>query len=546
MIRNWILLSMLLVTFTIKAQNTVGIVFQEQKSVYDGYNLIFPHNQSNVFLLDNCGQIVHTWEDDEGFRPGNAVYLLENGNLVKCKRAVSSGPANSIWAGGGGETVEVRTWDNELVNSFTLNDNKRRLHHDIAVLPNGNILMIAWENKDSLTSIAAGRDTALMSQGKVWTEIVLEWNPEEDRIVWEWNVWDHLIQNYDATKANYGNPNEHPELINLNYDESNGHPDWLHINAIAYNPVLDQIALSVPEFNEFWIIDHSTTTSEAASHEGGNSGKGGDLLYRWGNPITYGGAEEDKKLFFQHDVQWINPNAQQGDEDFGKISLYNNRLPNFTSTANIIATLTDGEYQMEEGQYLPTAFERTVIHPQNDKRAFSTGLSSAQFLPNGNTLILAGRWGFAYEISPENEVVWNYVIPLKGGKAVNQGDTLGINNNITFRMTRYGLDYEAFQGKDLTPKGYWELNPNEGFCGVVSVDNVLIDNELTVFPNPANTAFTLELEKGGMIEIYNGIGKVIKQLYLTKGQHELSVQTWQKGIYFITSEYGATYKLLVN
>src|SRR5262249_61664741 len=79
------------------------------------------------------------------------------------------------------------------------------------------------------------------------------------------------------------------------------YPDWTHVNAVAYNPALDQIMLSVPEFGELWVIDHGTTKAEAAGHKGGRYGKGGDLLYRWGNPRAYrAGTVRDQKLFSQH------------------------------------------------------------------------------------------------------------------------------------------------------------------------------------------------------------------------------------------------------
>lgn len=59
-----------------------------------------------------------------------------------------------------------------------------------------------------------------------------------------------------------------------------GRADWTHANAIAYNPRLDQILLSFRNTGEIYIIDHSTTTAQAAGHTGGRYGHGGDFLYR--------------------------------------------------------------------------------------------------------------------------------------------------------------------------------------------------------------------------------------------------------------------------
>src|SRR5439155_4849346 len=163
----------------------------------------------------------------------------------------------------------------------------------------------------------------------------------------------HLVQDHDQSKANYGDVAAHPELIDVNFGEGamasivakkdeleklkaigyvgntttpGGKPapiraDWLHCNAVSYNPDFDQIMLSSPEFNEIWIIDHGMTTAQAAGHKGGRYGRGGDLLYRWGNPRAYrAGSTKDQKLFFQHNAQWI-PRGLPGE---GHMLVFNN------------------------------------------------------------------------------------------------------------------------------------------------------------------------------------------------------------------------------
>ena len=110
-------------------------------------------------------------------------------------------------------------------------------------------------------------------------------------IVWEWHIWDHLIQDADSTLPNFAVISEHPGLQDVNYgnagsNQGPGGPngDWKHYNAIDYNEALDQIVISSRHHDEIYIIDHSTSTEEAAGHSGGNYGMGGDYLFRWGNP----------------------------------------------------------------------------------------------------------------------------------------------------------------------------------------------------------------------------------------------------------------------
>ena len=308
MTRNLLCTLFLLCCFAgkIQAQNTVGLLSYEPSESFQGYNLFYPHNQPNVYLINDCGEIVHVWEDEPNFRPGNMAYLQDDGRLIKCKResAVANDP---IWAGGGGAFVEIRGWDNNLEWSFEQNDSLARLHHDIAPMENGNILMIVWEKKTKEEAIAAGRDTSLITEGELWPDYIIEVDPTTDEIVWEWHAWDHLIQDFDPTKANYGVVADNPQKININWDTSDGEADWMHTNAIDYNDELRQILISVPTFHEVWVIDHSTTTEQAAGSFGGLGGRGGDLLYRWGNPATYDtGTEADQKLFYPHDIHWID------------------------------------------------------------------------------------------------------------------------------------------------------------------------------------------------------------------------------------------------
>jgi len=524
--------------FPLFAQHTVGLLSYEPDKSYDGYNLFFSHNQPNVYLIDNCGQVVHSWEDEAGFVPGNMVYLLENGQLVKCKRKFSSAVDDPIWAGGGGETVEIRDWDNQLIWSFEQNDSLRRLHHDIEPLPNGNILMISWELKTFDEAVEVGRDPTSLAKDNIWPDYILEMDPNADSIVWEWHVWDHLIQDIDSTKNNFGVVADHPERIDINYDTRNGNPDWLHSNAIDYNAELDQILLCVPAFNELWIIDHSTTTEEAAGTSGGKSGKGGDLLYRWGNPLAYqAGTTEDQQLFFQHDTHWLEDFVPEEDPLAGKIMIFNNRVGADYSSVNIITppvNLTTGNYTFNDPAWGPSEPDRTITHPI-PTQMHSTGLSNAQLLPNGNTLMLSGRWGYAFELTPENKIVWEYKIPFKAGARVAQGDTLNIGNNITFKLKRYPIAFPAFTGKDLNPKYYLELEPDTAFCNLILPVSSIPREEIKIYPNPASGQLIIEGLGNGekQIRVYDQMGRLVEKTMELSNQKIMDTSQWRNGIYFI-------------
>ncbi|MCA9911314.1 MAG: aryl-sulfate sulfotransferase, partial [Anaerolineae bacterium] len=255
-------------------------------------------------------------------------------------------------------------------------------------------------------AVAAGRNPELISaENQLWGEAILEVDPATNEIVWEWHVWDHLVQDFDPAVANYGVVADHPELININYMDPEEQPnaDWLHVNAIQYNAALDQIVLSTRTYSEIWVIDHSIPTEEAR-------GEAGDLLFRWGNPATYSvGAPADRPLYFQHDPNWI----PEGYPGAGNMLVFDNGSPLRPYSRVVeIALPTDesGAYIMNPGAATtPEIVWEYRTDPPED--FYSALISGAQRQPNGNTLITDGLHGRIFEVTPAGEIVWEYYMP---------------------------------------------------------------------------------------------------------------------------------------
>ena len=396
----------------------------------DGYVFFAPAMSTTSYLINSSGEIFHTWSS--AYNPRFAAYLLETGHLLRMAQ-MSFNPTFN--AGGSGGGVEEMDWDGNVVWDFEYSTSQHCLHHDIEALPNGNVLMIAWEYKTAAQAIAAGRNPALVFDA-LWPDHIIEVEPtgaSGGNIVWEWHVWDHLIQDYDPAKENYGVVGDHPELIDINLGLA---PDWNHINSVDYHEGFDQIILSVHAFDEIWVIDHSTTTEEAAGHTGGNSGKGGDLLYRWGNPQAYrAGGAADRKFFRQHDAAWIEP----GLPGEGNILVFNNGLGrpglDYSSVDEIVPPVdSNGNYHLAPDSAYGPESQLWIYTADPPGGFFAMNISGAQRLPDGNTLITNGPQGFFFEVTPAGDIVWEY-------------DNLFPNpsQSRTFKALCYGADYPGLE-----------------------------------------------------------------------------------------------------
>jgi hypothetical protein len=398
----------------------------------DGYILFCPMWSTTTYLINKGGRIVHTWENSI-YQDSQSTYLMENGNLVRASLVAAS----SFTAGGYQGRVEIFDWNDTRVWNYEYSTFNYCSHHDVQPLPNGNILLIAWERIHREEAINSGRKPNNIQGDYLWSDYIIEVQPLGDNdglIVWEWHAWDHLIQDYDNKKENYGIVEEHPELIDINFGSTR--TDWLHTNSIDYNPELDQILLSIHNFNEIWIIDHSTTVEEASSHSGGKSGKGGDILYRWGNPRSYrAGNANDQKYFGQHGATWV----KTGYPDDGNIIVFNNgagRSERYSTVDEIIPPIDEyGNYEYIENQSYKPKKQNWIYSTNNPQDMYSTITSNVLRLPNENTLICASNQGYFLEVTKGKNIVWEYKNPYP----------IGFFNKGVARIQWYSDDYPGLR-----------------------------------------------------------------------------------------------------
>ncbi|MEZ6016211.1 MAG: aryl-sulfate sulfotransferase [Planctomycetota bacterium] len=426
-------------------------------AAFPGLTLFASLKSTKTQLIDLDGKVVHEWQHD--LPPGNSCYLLADGSLMRCARVAE----NETFSGGGaGGRIERWTWDGERVWSYAIDDAGRLQHHDIALLPNGNVLAIAWEAKTEEQAFEAGRDVDGLTSAGIWPDMVLEIRPDGPtggELVWEWHVWDHLVQDVRKGRATSGDPRAFPGRVNFNLDLDSGQvqktdaeleaeqaklralgyasapagasdgqtgqrgrpgrADWLHTNSIDYDPATDLILLSMREIGELWVIDHSTTTEEARGSKGGRQGRGGELLWRWGNPVNHrAGAAAQRALYGQHDARWLGG---------GAVMVYDNgegRPEGAYSRVLELQLPIDAEgivARMKPGEPAAPAKPSWCYDGGPEGRFYSSHISGAERLPNGNTLICVGEEGRFFEVDRAGTLAWDYRAESEQGPGGRRG-----------------------------------------------------------------------------------------------------------------------------
>jgi hypothetical protein len=468
--------------------------------VRDGYVLLAPLNSKSINLLDLEGNVKHTWKTSNP--PGGSVYFLPNGHLLRCGQ-VDSNPR--FHGGGIGGRIQELDWDGKVVWNFDLDNELLTQHHDVLPLANGNVLMIAWEYHSREEAIAHGRMAEFCGKEGLWADVLIEVKPSlpvGGSVVWMWRTWDHLVQDQDPRLPGYGKIEEHAGSIDIDVDCRNqrkeeteeerakkeklaremkrlgyvggededkpkaGDPkpadaaapppapstgpgseaDWMHTNAVDYSPEQDLILFSSPHLCEIFVIDHSTTTAEAASEKGGRWKHGGALLYRYGNPRNYGfGEATDRKLFYQHNAQWL-PGAKAGELH---VLVYNNgqeRPVNEYSSVEELALPFDPKTGFQRDSGWGFGPDKAMWSYSEPETFYSPFISGAQRLPNGDTLVCEGVKGRAFEVNRDGKILWDFWSPF-GGEIEPSKIGGKAPANALFRATWLPKDFAGLKGK---------------------------------------------------------------------------------------------------
>ncbi len=564
-----------------------GAVFSQQWGMYTLYS---QSGSTTTYLVDTSGVTYKTWTHSNSNKTGYGAYLIEGDTLVRSYQYTGS----SINGGGISGGLQKVTWDGTVVWDFVYSSSDYVLHHDICPLPNGNVLCICYDKRSASELTQAG----CSNSEDVLSEKIIEVKPTgatTGEIVWEWYAWDHLCQDYSSSKDNYVTSIvDNPQLLNINYGTEGGAPgppgmdlDWLHANGIDYNEELDQIILSSHWLNEFYIIDHSTTTAEAAGHTGGNSGKGGDILFRWGNPEAYD-ASGSTNFNVIHDAHWVPSNHPVYPNSLAAIN--NEGGTGGKAAVDIITPPINGyNYDITLGQ----AYEPSTYTYRFNTAYTSSGQSSSEQLPNNNMLLCIVSTGATYihEVNSEGDILWSktasgsvpqahryekcFVRPINASitsatTIITEGESVDLEVEVT-AVTESSPTYtynwesipEGYSGTDSEPNVsptvtttyYVTVTNDQSGCTDVaeisidvdplSVDLSLQVNEISVFPNPNDGHFKIASTDEFSYRVISTCGTEICR---GENDSEIDLSSVQAGIYYIileSQDFVKTEKLII-
>jgi hypothetical protein len=426
-----------------------GVIYCDDRTV-EGYAIVAAMEDTDTFLVDQRGEVVMSWPSPAGADGATVARLLNGGRLLRAS-IPSPAPTTDLSAGGETGLIEIIAPDGSLEWDIELADDEYRFHHDAIMLPNGNVVAIAWEHLTKNEAIALGRDEANVLERGLWPDVLFEYAPPvfnggEPRLVWSWHAKDHLTQSLDESKPNYAASGSQPGRLDINYGGPNmvpSDPDWMHCNGLDYDPVHDHLLVSCRGLEEIFIVDHNTTTRDA-------EGSAGDVLWRWGNPAAYGrGNETDQYTVTQHDARFI----PRGYPNAGDITVFSNGVTG-NSIVHRVSPVRNGSSfaTFANGSFAPYAPQQSLQLPSGWGPRFMSG---AQTLSTGDLFVTDAMGARYAQMDWNGSIAWEYNTPINVYGTSSDRDRRLAPSQV-FRGEFIEPTDARLSGVTLTPSGYLE------------------------------------------------------------------------------------------
>lgn len=412
-----------------------GTTIYDSSKCYNGYT-VFQAKELGTLVVDMNGGEVKLWRGLHGF-PNK---LLPGGQVLG-----HTGERSTLYGMQDYRDLIQVDWDGNVVwkwNKYEFIDDPgetpqwmARVHHDYQ--RQGNPVGYYVPGMEALTD--AG-NTMLLGHKNVQCPAISDKNLLDDtvyeiswdgKILWEWVCSEHFEEfgfREDARTALAQDPNMRPcgggmgDWMHLNSMSLLGPNKWFDAGDVRFHP--DNIIVDGRETNIIFIISKAT----------------GEIVWKVG-PYYDDTPEKDLEwIIGQHHAHMI-PRGLPGE---GNILVYDNggwagyggchpASPN--GTKNVLRDYSrvlefDPITLTIVWQYTP--HEAGLVHPTDSNRLYSPFISSAQRLPNGNTLITEGSGGRIIEVTAGHELVWEYISPYWGQH---------FNMNMVYRAYRYPYDY---------------------------------------------------------------------------------------------------------
>lgn len=343
--------------------------------------LLVPDFGKETILLDDQGKELLVWKSQDS-NAGGARLLKDRCLLHVVNRPLQRTFRKAMIGGG----LEILDAESRPIWRFWNATSEHASCGDALMLPNGNVLTMTMEWKSKEDVVKAGRDASLVDDNGMLIPGLMEVKPNGPTAgipVWKWSLWNHLYQQAHPALANYSFPKSKEGCVDINLGQQKRR-GWIQPMEIDYNEK-EQLILVTFQNRQAWVIDHSTTTAEAATDKGGKSGKGGRLLQKLAFSAT-----PDQKSVPVMSAWW------EADSSIGVLR------PNSTF-AQMSNPRSGAAYQVAS---LAGAGDRQITFPAKDGKQIN--VRNARFLTDGSLVMTSGFPGQIVRLSKSGEIQWRY------------------------------------------------------------------------------------------------------------------------------------------